>query len=67
MTHYDARFYTNKGVEIFNKKIECTPPSIPGMLACIVMGLPQGRPISWHHKGPCHRWQVQYGIHVIIG
>ena len=37
MTHYDARFYTNKGVEIFNKKIECTPPSIPGMLACIVM------------------------------
>ena len=37
MTHYDARFYTNKGVEIFNKKIECTPENIPDMLACIVM------------------------------
>ena len=37
MTHYNAQFYTNKGVEIFNKKIECTPPSIPDMLASIVM------------------------------
>ena len=37
MAHYNARLYTNKGVEIFDKKIECTPPSIPGMLACIVM------------------------------
>ena len=37
MTYYNARFYTNKGVEIFNKKIECTPENIPDMLACIVM------------------------------
>ena len=37
MAHYNARFYTNKGVEIFNKKIECTPENIPDMLASIVM------------------------------
>ena len=37
MAHYNARFYTNKGVEIFDKKIECTPENIPDMLACIVM------------------------------
>ena len=37
MAHYNARFYTNKGVEIFNKKIECAPENIPDMLACIVM------------------------------
>ena len=36
MAHYNARFYTNKGVEIFNKKIECTPENIPDMLASIV-------------------------------
>ena len=36
MAHYDARLYTNKGVEIFNKKIECTPANIPDMLVCIV-------------------------------
>ena len=37
MAHYNARFYTNKGVEIFNKKIECTPENILDMLASIVM------------------------------
>ena len=37
MNHYDARFYTNKGVEISNKKIECTPANIPDMLAGIVL------------------------------
>ena len=36
MNHYNARFYTNKGVEIFDKKIECTPANIPEVLACIV-------------------------------
>ena len=36
MAQYDARFYTNKGVEIFDKKIECTPANIPEVLACIV-------------------------------
>ena len=36
MTHYNARFYTDKGVEIFDKKIECTPANIPEVLACIV-------------------------------
>ena len=36
MTHYDARFYTDNGVEIFDKKIECTPANIPDMLVCIV-------------------------------
>ena len=37
MAHYDAILYTNKGVEISNKKIECTPENIPDMLASIVM------------------------------
>ena len=37
MNHYNARFHTNKGVEIFDKKIECTPENIPDMLASIVM------------------------------
>ena len=37
MTHYDARFYTNKGIEISNKKIECAPTNIPDMLAGIVL------------------------------
>ena len=37
MAHYDARLYTNKGVEISNKKIECTPANIPDVLTCIVM------------------------------
>ena len=37
MAYYDARLYTNKGVEIFDKKIECTPANIPDMLASIVM------------------------------
>ena len=37
MAHYNARFYTNKGVEIFDKKIECTPENIPDMLASIVL------------------------------
>ena len=36
MAYYNARFYTNKGVEIFDKKIECTPANIPEVLACIV-------------------------------
>ena len=36
MTHYDVRFHTNNGVEIFNKKIECTPANISDMLVCIV-------------------------------
>ena len=37
MNHYDAQLYTNKGVEISNKKIECTPANIPDVLACIVI------------------------------
>ena len=37
MTRYDARFYTNKGIEISNKKIECTLANIPDMLAGIVL------------------------------
>ena len=37
MAHYDARLYTDKGVEIFDKKIECTPANIPDVLTCIVM------------------------------
>ena len=36
MAHYDTRLYTNKGVEISNKKIECIPANIPDVLACIV-------------------------------
>ena len=37
MTHYDARFYTDKGIEISNKKIECAPANIPDMLTGIVL------------------------------
>ena len=37
MAHYDARLYTDKGIEILNTKIECTPENIPDMLASIVM------------------------------
>ena len=37
MAHYNARLYTNKGVEIFDKKIECTPENIPDVLASIVL------------------------------
>ena len=36
MAHYNARLYTNRGVEIFDKKIECAPANIPDMLVCIV-------------------------------
>ena len=38
MTHYDVQIHTDKGVEISNKGIECTPANIPDMLACTVMG-----------------------------
>ena len=44
MAHYDARLYTNKGVEISNKKIECTPANIPDILVCIVMDYLKGAP-----------------------
>ena len=37
MTHYDVRLHTDKGVEISNKGIECTPANIPDILVCIVM------------------------------
>ena len=37
MTRYDARLYTDKGIEILNTKIESTPENIPDMLASIVM------------------------------
>ena len=37
MTHYDVHLHTDKGVEIYNKGIECTPANIPDMLACTVM------------------------------
>ena len=37
MAHYDARLYIDKGVEILNTKIECTPENIPDMLASIVL------------------------------
>ena len=37
MAHYDARLYTDKGIEILNTKIECTPENIPDMLASVVL------------------------------
>ena len=37
MTHYDVHLHTDKGVEIHNKGIECTPANIPDILVCIVM------------------------------
>ena len=37
MTHYDVRLYTDNGIEISNKGIECTPANIPDILVCIVM------------------------------
>ena len=37
MTHYDVHLHTDKGVEIHNKEIECTPANIPDMLVCIVL------------------------------
>ena len=37
MAHYDVRLYTDKGVEIYNKGIECTLANIPDILVCIVM------------------------------
>ena len=37
MTHYDVHLHTDKGVEIHNKGIECTPANIPDMLACVVL------------------------------
>ena len=42
MTHYDVRLYTDKGVEISNKGIECTPANIPDILVCIVMDYLKG-------------------------
>ena len=44
MVHYDVRFHTDKGVEISNKGIECTPANIPDMLAGIVMDYLKGAP-----------------------
>ena len=44
MTHYDVRLYTDKGVEISNKGIECTPANIPDILVCIVMDYLKGAP-----------------------
>ena len=42
MNHYNARFYTNKGVEISNKKIECTPANIPDSAGMHRDGLLEG-------------------------
>ena len=44
MTHYDVRLHTDKGVEISNKGIECTPANIPDILVCIVMDYLKGAP-----------------------
>ena len=44
MAHYDARLYIDKGVEILNTKIECTPENIPDMLASIVLDYLKGAP-----------------------
>ena len=35
-THYDVQLHTDKGVEISNKGIECTPANIPDVLTSIV-------------------------------
>ena len=37
MTRYEVRLYTNNGVKISNKKIECNEKEIPDRLACIVL------------------------------
>ena len=44
MTHYDVRLHTDKGVEISNRGIECTPANIPDMLAGIVLDYLKGAP-----------------------
>ena len=37
MTRYEVRLYTNNGVKISNKKIECNEKEIPDRLAAIVL------------------------------
>ena len=37
MIRYEVRLYTNNGVKISNKKIECNEKEIPDRLACIVL------------------------------
>ena len=44
MTHYDVQLHTDKGVEISNKGIECTPANIPDILVCIVVDYLKGAP-----------------------
>ena len=44
MNHYDVQLHTDKGVEIHNKGIECTPANIPDILVCIVMDYLNGAP-----------------------
>ena len=44
MTHYNVRLHTDKGVEISNKGIECTPANIPDILVCIVVDYLKGAP-----------------------
>ena len=44
MTHYDVHLHTDRGVEISNKGIECTPANIPDILVCIVMDYLKGAP-----------------------
>ena len=57
MAHYDARLYTDKGIEILNTKIECTPENIPDMLVCIVTDYLKERSLPGRHKGPRHKRQ----------
>ena len=46
MTHYDIRLHTDKGVEISNKGIECTPANIPDILVCIAIDYLKSAPYS---------------------
>ena len=44
MTRYDVRLYTNNGVKISNKKIECSEKEISDRLAGIVLNYLRGAP-----------------------
>ena len=44
MTRYEVRLYTNNGVKISNKKIECNEKEIPDRLAGIVLDYLRGAP-----------------------
>ena len=46
MTRYEVRLYTNNGVKISNKKIECNEKEIPDRLAGIVLDYLRGAPYT---------------------